>query len=197
MQPEIEKLPNLTLKGQNKLNKRFIEFGCVDFHSACNWLWKLPYQTNETSDVNSVFVEGCGTCTTKHGVAATLAEELGLQIHKYLVFYRLDDSIIRGAGDVMERCNVPFIPGRHCVLGFEGFFTDLTWGNQTGKLIDLVDFELYVRVPPFPSHQESEDLYAWALSWYQKDEPKLKNLSIEDAISIRKECFQLQIKCAC
>ncbi len=194
---DLSNITNRSLSEGGLLSRRLIERGCNDFHSACRWIKGLPYGSNLSYGIDSLFVDGRGTCTTKHGVAAELAAELGLPVFKFIVYYQLNESIIEGAAEILKGSNVPFIPGRHCVLGHNTHFTDLTWGNQTGKKADLVDFDLFVRVSGFPLKETSELIDNWALSWYQTMEPALLPLTATQAQEIRSACFKAQIKCAC
>ena len=50
----------------------------------------MPYGSNSNKDdILILFKEGYGSCTTKHAVIATLAEELGIPISKSTGIYAM------------------------------------------------------------------------------------------------------------
>ena len=84
---------------------------------ACQWVKDLPYGSNSSLDTALIlFEEGRGTCFTKHGVIARLADELGLEVHKNLGFYRLTEDIITGASAILQPSGLEFVPSIHCFL---------------------------------------------------------------------------------
>lgn len=68
-------LPNFTLRDL-PVGNLFIERGITDFTAACGYIQNLPYGRNsDRSDLLLVLLEGKGTCSSKHGLLAKLAEE--------------------------------------------------------------------------------------------------------------------------
>lgn len=189
---------NAPIENAGPISNAFQNLNVPDFHAACAWLQALPYGKNSRSDdLMVLFEDGCGTCTTKHGVAAALAEELGLPIRKHIVFYKLDGSVRSGIDPILQNRNVAFVPNTHCILGEGIHFVDLTHGNQTGKRKDLTDFELYVAVSPHFSAAELAELYDWGLAWYRRNFPELGRLSPDQIRALRRECLDHSLRCAC
>lgn len=93
----IETLSNVTLQARGLVSEKYLQQGLTTFHEACHWTKELPYGTNSNHEDSLIlFEEGRGTCTTKHGASARLAQEHNLPIHKHLGFYRLNDKIMTG-----------------------------------------------------------------------------------------------------
>lgn len=189
---------NAAIGDAGPVSQAFQQLHVSDFQEACAWLQALPYGKNSrVDDLMVLFEDGCGTCTTKHGVAAALAEELGLPVRKHIVFYKLDGSVRRGIEPLLEKRGVAFVPNTHCILGEGIHFVDLTHGNQTGKLKDLTDFELYVSVSPRVTTAEMAELYEWGIAWYRRNFPELGQLRIDQIRALRRECLDHPIRCAC
>ncbi|HOO90335.1 MAG TPA: hypothetical protein PLA74_05885 [Syntrophales bacterium] len=170
-------------------SQKFIENGIHTFHDACRWVTNLPYGYNSNkTDPYIIFMEGKGTCSTKHAAIGLLAQEIGLPISKFLGLYRLTDEIITGIGEILKPHGLEYIPQIHCFLGFKTTFVDLTEGNCTGKNKPLENFDLIVRVKPILSESEEEDLYKTGLDFYRQDSETLRTHTKEDLIEILKEC---------
>jgi len=161
----IYKLPNCELKPEaGSLSCCFLERKCSDYHSACEWLKNLPYGRN-SSDCDSMilFDEGFGTCITKHGIAARLAEELGLDIHRYEGLYRMDASIVPYCAEVLKQIGWPYIPNLHCFLKSGTVAADLTEGNCHGKTMLPLTYDIIVRVPADQPKEDHRALYLWGI----------------------------------
>ena len=186
------------LQKHGTFSRIFAALGISDFHGACRWLQALPYGKNSRSDdLMVLFEDGCGTCTTKHGVAAALAEELGLPARKFVVFYKLDATVLPGVTPRLAEAGVDFVPNTHCLLGEAGRFADLTHGNDTGKLKDLVDFELYVQVPAHFTSEALTELYAWGAQWYRGQYADLRRHDVNALRDLRRACLAEPVRCDC
>ena len=196
--PNLSSLSNAQLLKSRPLSDRFIECGCQDFHDACHWLHQLPYGKNSRSgDIEVLFEDQCGTCTTKHGVAAALAHELSLPIFKYIVFYRLDESIRRGARETLSSYNLEYVPTTHCLLGDSGQFVDLTWDNQTGKRKNLTEFEIYIKSEAVHTPAEHDKLKLWGYEAFQRIDPKLARFEPSQINEIAARTIENSQSCNC
>lgn len=177
------------ITGKGRIGLRFQELGVRSLRDACRWVQELPYGYNSNpDDAFSLFADGMGTCSSKHGVIAELAEELGVPIFKYIGFYRLDESIVEGVERILAPHGLSFIPQTHCVLGFHATFVDLTAGNCHGKKKDVVDMDLLVRVPPSPNRKLKEEIYLFGLAFYKRNDPALARLSDCECLEILRQC---------
>ncbi|MHC4167394.1 MAG: hypothetical protein ACYSWQ_10590 [Planctomycetota bacterium] len=186
---EIRQLPNKKIKGSGCAGKKFAELGIDDFHRACEWVRDLPYGHNsDHSDPLIVFAERRGICTTKHGVIALLAQELGLDVHRVLGFYRLDESIVSGTHEILEKHRLSYIPQIHCFLSFNMNFVDLTEGNRHARKKRLDEFDVMFKVPPGLSETDELEYYKLDLEYYMMNDEKLASVKKGDLIAILQEC---------
>ena len=90
----IAALPNTQIRPGQPMSDAFLAREVTTYLHACHWVKDLPYGSNSRIDAPLiVFIEGRGTCFTKHGAIARLAGELALDVHKNLGFYRLTEDI--------------------------------------------------------------------------------------------------------
>ena len=157
----------------------------------------LPYGGNSDSG-NSLllFQEGQGTCTTKHGAVARLAQEQNLNVCKNLGFYRLNDEIVTGVNALLAVHELSFIPQTHCFLACESSRVDLTEGNCNGKNKTIEDYDFVVPVQSDLSAQQEEVLYREYLQRYFLIAPELKAIGEATILRLLEACNR-QVKYQC
>ena len=194
----IEILPNVTLQFCGIVSEYFLQQGLKTFHEACYWTQNLPYGSNSNNEDSLIlFEEGRGTCTTKHGAIARLAEEHNLPIGKTLGFYRLNDEIVTGVNALLEPYGLDFIPQIHCFLAYENSRVDLTAGNCNGKNKTIEAYDFVVQVTPDLSHTQHQAYYREYLQRYTALAPKLALLSEETVMDLLAACDrQLNYQCS-
>ena len=187
----IASLPNDPLRSGSPIADAFLARGLETFRHACEWVRALPYGANSNPENPMIlFEEGRGTCLTKHGTTATLAAELGLDVHKNLAFYRMNEDIVHGVADLLRPHGLDFVPATHCVLEHRTCRVDLTAGNRTGKNKDLVDFDFVVRVAPHPSRDQMQRYYATYFTKYCAIDPRLAALGLPAVHELLTRCHQ-------
>ncbi len=185
----IDVLPDVTFADRGRISRKFLSLKINTLHDACRWVKRLPYGYNSfDGDSMLLFEEGMGTCMSKHGAIAELAEEIGISLHKYVGFYKLDDEIIDGIQDILTPFGLRYIPQMHCVLGSHSCFVDLTEGNCHGKKKDILDMDLFVRAPANLTKGMKEDLYIYGLQYFKNADPDLKKHSDAECLLILKKC---------
>ncbi len=193
----INVLPNVQIQNHGKFSSLFLELGLTTFQDACRSVKAMPYGANATSeDSLSLFEEGHGTCTTKHGAIAHLAQEQTLSIYKNLGFYRLSDSIVTGVDSILNGYGLSYIPQVHCFLSYQSYRVDLTEGNCNGKNQTIDDYDFVVRVQPDPSAAEKRDCYLTHLRRYFEFSPELAAVGEEQVLEILEACDR-QVKYQC
>ena len=156
----IEVLPNVDIQSKGTISESFLEREIKTFCAACCWVQDLPYGANSNNEDSLIlFEENRGTCTTKHGAIARLAQELGLEVYKNLGFYRLNDETVTGVDAIIQPYGLSFIPQIHCFLKYNSFRIDLTQGNCNGKNKTIEDYDFVVRVAPDLTREEEEQYY--------------------------------------
>ena len=79
----ISVLPDVTIQNKGLVSRIFLEQGILSFQAACQRVKTMPYGPNSNNENSLIlFEEGRGTCTTKHGAIARLAQELNLPIYR-------------------------------------------------------------------------------------------------------------------
>jgi hypothetical protein len=126
--------PDALISGSGVIANEFLKLGITGFIDACRYVHELPYGYNsDRDDLSILFREGKGSCTTKHAVIATLAEELSLPIFKNIGIYAMTEEIVSGTQQILEDYNLPHIPMVHCYLVYDDFRVYVTEGNHNGK----------------------------------------------------------------
>ncbi|MBW4647035.1 MAG: hypothetical protein KME23_29320 [Goleter apudmare HA4340-LM2] len=193
----IELLPNINIQSQGIVSDKFLEIGIKTLGTACYWVQNLPYGLNSNNE-NSliIFTEKCGTCTTKHGVIARLAQELEIGLYKNLGFYRLNNEIVTGIDEIIQPHGLTFMPEIHCFLEYNSIKIDLTAGNCNGKNKTIQDYDFVVRVNPDLTKEEYDNYYMSYLPKYFLIEPQLAELGIPQILQLLELCKN-QVKYQC
>jgi hypothetical protein len=170
----IEVLPDAEILDGREVSNCFLERNIVSFQAACHYVQAMPYGANSHSENALIlFAEGQGTCTTKHGVIARLAQELNLPVYKNLGFYRLNDEIVTGVNAILQPYGLNFIPQIHCFLAYENYRVDLTAGNCNGKNKIIEAYDFVVPVQPDLTRQQHQAYYREYLQQYYALAPEL------------------------
>ena len=171
--------PNKPLSNVGIISAKFLSLGINRFIDACRYVQELPYGYNTNrDDLMILFKENMGTCTTKHAVIATLANELNLPIAKIIGIYAMTEEIVTGTKKILNKYDLPYMPMIHCFLAYGDYRIDLSEGNNNGKNRPIEEFLYTEQVEPNIS---------------QKDEYLLYRKALKDHILTRKEMTGLDI----
>jgi len=193
----IDVLPNVDIHAKGTISEHFLEREIKTFCAACSWVQELPYGANSNSEDSLIlFEENCGTCTTKHGAIARLAQELGLDVYKNLGFYRFNDETVTGVDAIIQPYGLSFIPQIHCFLTYNLFRIDLTQGNCNGKNKTIEDYDFVVRVVPDLTREEEKQYYVSYLNRYFAIEPNFVAVGISTLLDLLDACNR-QVKYQC
>ncbi len=170
------------------ISKKFLELGIHAFHAACRYVHQLPYGYNsDRDDLMVLFKEKMGTCTTKHAVIGTLAEEMGLPVKKNIGIYRMTEEIVTGTDAILAKYNLPHVPMLHCFLVCDRHRTDLTEGNRNGKNCAIDDFLHTEKVIPNIAGKDEYRLYRKALKEKILTLDELKDVDLKRVLHAREE----------
>ncbi|MBN2568564.1 MAG: hypothetical protein JXB42_03930 [Deltaproteobacteria bacterium] len=177
---KIEVFPEEHISPKGTISAEFLSLGIDSFISACRYVHNLPYGYNSSrDDLLILFKEGIGTCTTKHAVIATLAQELELPVVKNIGIYAMTEDIVTGTRDILEKFNLPYLPMAHCFLAGNNFRVDLTEGNKNGKNRPI---DLFLHTEPVEANIS------------EKDEYLLYRKALKDHIMLRDELSRADFK---
>lgn len=184
--------PDKMIGPAGPIARHFLSLGITGFLQACRWVHELPYGYNsDRDDLMILFKEKMGTCTTKHAVIGTLAQELGLPIHKHVGIYAMSEEIVTGTRELLERFGLPYIPMLHCFLVYDTFRVDLTEGNRNGKNRPIAEFLYTERVDPNISGKDEYMLYRKALKDVILKRPELSGVDMRRILQAREEGLKL------
>jgi hypothetical protein len=120
-------LPNVPLRVAGPVTTAFTARGIASFQAAGRYLQALPYgRTADRADFSAVLHEGRGTCSTKHALLATLADEQQLPMVLTLGIYSMHERNTPGVGVVLARYGLASLPEAHCYLTYSGTRIDIT-----------------------------------------------------------------------
>jgi hypothetical protein len=172
-------LPNPIIDKKGIISENFTNMGIKTFWEACVYVHALPYGYNSTTDdILILFKEGYGSCTTKHAVIATLAEELSIPVHKMIGIYSMNEEVVTGTNLILDKYHLPYLPMIHCFLVYDSYQVDLTEGNNNGKNHSIEEFLFTEKVIP---------------NFSEKDEYLLYKTALKNSILLRKEMEEVKM----
>ena len=184
--------PDKKIPSTGIISRKFLDLEIARFIDACRYVHHLPYGYNsDRDDLMILFKEGMGSCTTKHAVIGTLAQELGLQIVKKIGIYRMIEKIVSGTESILDRYNLPYLPMVHCFLEYEKHWVDLTEGNRNGKNQSIDNFLYTQAVTPNISAKEEYLLYRKVLTDQILSGDELPGVSLKQVLQAREEGLEL------
>ena len=153
---------------------------------------QLPYGYNsDRDDLMTLFTEEMGSCTTKHAVIASLAEELELPIVKSIGIYAMTEKIVSGTDRILNKYALPYLPMVHCFLEYENCRVDLTEGNHNGKNRSLESFLYTQRVVPNISAKDEYLLNRQTLKEKVLNDDEMQGVQLKQVLQAREEGIEL------
>lgn len=123
-------IPNQKLYGTS-FSKSFYHLGIESFWPAIAYVNKLPYgRTTDRSDLKLVLLEGKGTCSTKHALLASLAEELKIPLNLTLSCFLLTKETTPSLTPILEKYKLNTIIDAHCYLKYKNNVLDITFSDD-------------------------------------------------------------------
>ena len=184
----IDILPDKTISPEGRISGVFLELGINSFKDACQYVHGLPYGYNsDRDDIMILFAEKMGSCTTKHAVIATLAQELGLSLEKTIGIYAMTEAIVTGTDAILDRYELPYIPMVHCFLESGTYRVDLTEGNRNGKNCSIEEFLFVQNVIPNIAAKDEYLLYRQALKDVILAREELQGIELKRVLQAREE----------
>jgi hypothetical protein len=185
-------LPNRPIQKAGIISKFFWNLGVKSFLDACAYVQNLPCGYNsDRDDLMILFKERMGSCTTKHAVIATLAEELDLPVNKLIGIYAMTETIVNGTDRILQKYDLPYIPMIHCFLEYRNHWVDLTEDNHNGKNQSIETFFYIERVHPNISAKQEYLFYRQALKNHILGYRELQGTKIKRILHAREEGLNL------
>ena len=189
---ELTVFPDKSISKLGIISEKFLSIGIKSFIEACHYVHNLLYGYNSNrDDLMILFKENKGTCTTKHAVIATLAEELNLPIEKNIGLYAMTEDIVTGTSEILAKYSLPYVPMVHCFLVYGKYRVDLSEGNNNGKNLSIEDFLFTQQVEPNISAKVEYLLYRKALKDHVLTRKEMAGKDIAQILHAREEGLKL------
>lgn len=187
MQP-YTMLPEKKIASKGPIAQTFKALEIETFQQACRFVHRLPYGYNsDRDDLFILFKEKTGSCTTKHAVIATLADELDLPIAKHIGIYAMNEAIVTGTKTILDAYHLPYLPMVHCFLVFQDHCFDLTEGNRNGKNRPIDHFVWTETVAPNISAKDEYRRYRYGLTEAVMRKSEFNGIALKTVLKAREE----------
>jgi hypothetical protein len=168
--------------------------GIEDFDGAAKYTRELPYRRNTNkTDLSFVFLEECGTCSTKHALLRQLAiENRKDELKLMLGIFKMSPLNTPRLSGTLDQYGLTYIPEAHNYLKAGNEILDFTKKNSSPK--DFInDLMSETEIQPdqislFKIKYHKKVLQEWLLQ-----QPHLK-YSPEALWKIREECINVLSK---
>lgn len=109
------------------LSQLSLKLGLRSFQKVCDHLLHLPYRRPSGKTQSSVLTEGCGTCSSKHGVLKAIADEHERgDLELVLCLFRMTASNTPKISEVLANGTLSWIPEAHTYINWDGEKIDIT-----------------------------------------------------------------------
>jgi len=184
--------PDKSILNIGIISAKFLSLGINGFVDACRYVHALPYGYNkDRDDLMILFKENRGTCTTKHAVIATLANELSLPIEKNIGIYAMTEEIVTGTNEILAKYNLPYVSMVHCFLVYGEHRVDLSEGKNNGKNRPIEDFFFTQQVEPNISAKDEYLLYRKALNDHILTRKEMAGVEMKQILHAREAGLEL------
>jgi hypothetical protein len=186
------RLPDKEIVSNGTISTKFLSLNISSFKEACLYVHNLRYGYNSDKDDELIlFKEQKGSCTTKHGVIAKLAEELAIPLYKKVGIYKLTEKIVTGTKTIIEKYGLPYVPMVHCFLAYKDYRFDLTEGNNNGKNRSIEEFIHEEQVKPFISRKDEYILFLKVLQEKVLPSQEMQTIERKTILKARAEAIIL------
>ncbi|MEO6302429.1 MAG: hypothetical protein ABIP51_04595 [Bacteroidia bacterium] len=181
---------NFKIESTSAISQQFLKRNCIDFEQAVNFVKQLPYSRNaDKNNLTTVFIDACGTCSTKHALLKQLAIENNFTEIKLLVgLFKMNEINTPEVAATLKQNKLTFIPEAHCYLKFENEIIDATKANS--KATDFIDDLIEeIEIQPNQITDYKVDFHKNYIKKWLNENPKIQ-FSIEKLWEIREQCIQ-------
>ncbi len=177
---------NFELNKDLSLSKSFRDLGINSFSEAMNFVKDLPYGRNSNrSDFSLVLKEQKGTCSSKHALLKSLADEnQHFEVMLMLGIFKMNGINTPKVKSILDKHHLDYIPEAHNYLKINGEIFDCTTKNSSE--INFVNDLIEEReiLPEDVSELKIEIHQDFLKNWCKKNK-----LDFEEIWKIREECI--------
>ena len=183
-----EQFNSICMTNQTDIAHKFIDMGIKQFGEAINYVQKLPYGRNShRSDYRLVLQETRGTCSTKHALIKTLADELKIPMTLKLGIFLLDCDYMPTLKPILDASDLQCLPEAHCYLEHNGAHVDITHPEREATNTNLNFLQIHNIEPnqigSFKQKLHQEFVRSWAKQHYPAK-------CFEDVWLCREQCIE-------
>lgn len=109
---------NFSINSCGPISQAFRQHHVRDFEQAVEFVRRLPYGRNpEKADPLALFVDGCGTCSTKHAALARLLHEQHQPGFTLVAgMFRMNARNTPKVAAILRAAGLFYLPEAHCYL---------------------------------------------------------------------------------
>ena len=177
---------NFKLNSRQTLSKTFLELGIQTFSEAINFVKNLPYGRNSNrQDFTLVLKEQKGTCSSKHALLKSLANENQyFEVKLMLGIFKMSGKNTPMINPILEKYNIEFIPEAHNYLKIDNEIFDCTTANSS-EINFKNDLIQEIEIQPKQVIQFKIDYHQNFLRNWCKE----NNYNFDEVWKIREECI--------
>ncbi len=183
-------LPNFEINSKLIISNKFREMGVCNFTIAIHFIKQFPYGRNaDKENLETVFIDGCGTCSTKHALLKQLAIENNFyKVKLYTGLFKMNGKNTPEIKATLEKYKLEFIPEVHCYLKFENETIDVTKANSSPEdfINDLIE-EREIQANQITNYKV--DYHKEYLKKWLKENKEIE-FTLDEIWAIREQCIQ-------
>ena len=186
----MKELPNFEIKQNGEISREFLSLNILTFKEATEFVRKLKYGRNENkNDLKSVFVDNCGTCSTKHSLLKKLADENNhSEIKLTLGIFKMNSSNTKEIEQTLKTHNLEYLPEAHNYLKYKNEIYDFT--KKHSKPSDFVNELLEeIEIKPEQITSFKVDYHKEYLKKWLTENGKIK-FTLNEIWKIREKCIE-------
>lgn len=164
-------LPNKKIESKGQVSHLFLTHNILTLWDAVNYIHLLAYErTTDRENYFQVLEEKRGTCSVKHALIASLAQEQLIPLKLVLGIFFLTRENMPKIASILDSYKINKIPEAHCFLKYETHSLDITFPESTDFSFN-VDLEQEFTINP---HQiglfKVEKHQAFIRDWGEKQD---------------------------
>ncbi len=182
--------PNFNINPTGKISQAFLQRNVFTFKQASEYVKQLPYGRNANKeDLAGIFIDNCGTCSTRHALLKQLAGENNFEgLNLVLGLFKMNAVNTPKISSTLQKYQLAYIPEAHNYLRFDGQIIDCTTANSKPEdfINDLIE-EIVIepeQITGFKVAYHKNYLKQWLLS------NTSVMYSLEELWNIREQCIQ-------
>jgi hypothetical protein len=173
---------------EQPVSAEFLQIGITRFSDATEYIKRLPYARNaDKNDPLCVLNNGCGTCSTKHALLKTLADEQEVHAMRLMMgIFRMNGQNTPPVAGTLLRYDLPYIPEAHNYLRYHDNVIDVTTSAATTAFLSdlLAEEEITIaQITTYKIERHRSFLTQWL--W----ENTTVRYTLDELWAIREECI--------